>query len=114
MLHKVDVYRANLTQATAQEIDGYTLTYSLVPCFIQPADSKEAEYYFQRGIEDVHNIYTTATDKTFQRNDILERDGNQYHVIGIQNNLMMGKYQTLTAFQYPEGAKKRLDKEAYG
>jgi hypothetical protein len=112
-IHRADVYRATITQGTAQEISAYTLVYEDVPCFIQPMDSQESWFYEQRGLEDMHVIYTSAVGNTYQRNDILEYQGNQYHVVGVKNGLMMNVYSELSAYAYPEGAKKRLSRESY-
>lgn len=113
MRHIADVYRVKMKQGTAQEIDGYQLLYSSIPCFIQPNTSAEAFYYEERGTENQITIYTSRTDLTFQRNDILERNGKQYHVVGVQSGLESAVYIQLFCLEYPENAKKRLSIEAY-
>lgn len=113
MVHRADVYRPTTAQGTAQQITGYTLLANAVPCFIQPVSSEEAFYYSQRGLENVHTIYTTATCGGFTRNDVFTHDGSDYHVTGAKNALVRGLYLELTAMQYPEAAKRRLDVGEY-
>lgn len=84
-----------------------------MPCFIQPYDVKESFYYDQRGQEGYAALYTTDTTTAFSRNDIWLKDGVEYHVTAVKNNLVMGLYRELTVYWYPEGAAKRLPKEAY-
>ena len=111
--HSFDVWRPTEVQRTAQEISGYTLTYEGVSGFVQNMDSKEAFYYMQRGLEDMYTVYTVRTDLTFQRNDIVDFDGKQLHVVGIQNGCQLDVYLQLDCYAYPEAAKKRLSKESY-
>jgi hypothetical protein len=112
--HRCAVWRPTVSQDAAQKIDGYTLVYENVPCFIQPADTKEVWFYMQRGTEVTHNIYTLSVSLTLRRNDIWEIDGNQFHIeADPKNALMRNLYLELPAVQYPEEAKKRLDREAY-
>ncbi len=113
MIHRADVYRPTVTQATTQQIDGYTLFTSGVPCFIQPYTVQEAFYYEQRGQEGVAALYTTDVTTAFERNDIFERDGQQYHVTAVKENLLYNLYRELTVYWYPENARKRLSREAY-
>jgi hypothetical protein len=115
MRHRVDVWRQELGQGTAQRVDGYCRVYRRVPCFVQPASAALQDFYGQRGTTVTHTIYTTATDKAFRREDVLEdAGGNQYHLVADPlDALMSGVYLQLMAEQYPEGAKKRLDREEY-
>ena len=113
MVHKADVFRPTKIQNTAQEISGYVLHARCVPCFIQPVSSAEAFYYSQRGLENVHTVYTTDACGGFDRNDVFTHAGSDYHVTGVKNALVRGLYLELTAVQYPEQAKRRLDTEAY-
>ena len=39
---------------------------------------------------------------------------HQFHVEGVQQNLFIGMYCTLDVKEWPEKARKRLNKEAYG
>ncbi len=113
MIHQANWYRADIVQGiSSQEIDGYANIAYCVPCFIQPADSKEAFYYSQRGDENTHTIYTTSQAE-FLRNDILERNGDQFHIVGVKDALYMGLYQELAVYQYSESAKRRLNWQAY-
>ncbi len=114
MIHKADVYRPTIVQSTAQQIDEYNLVYADVPCFIQPASVAESFYYEQRGAEGSATIYSTDTDNTFLRNDIFEAEGQQFHVVGVKNNLFISLYVELTVVWYSENAKKRLSRESYG
>jgi hypothetical protein len=113
MRHTADVWRAALTQAAGQEIGGYAEVYTAVPCFAQPATASQIISYQQRGQEVTHIVYTTAVDKTFTRNDILVVNGRQLHVEAVKEALLSGIYLELACFEYPEGAKKRLDRESY-
>ena len=115
MIHRVSVWRPVYVQGTADKIDKYTRVYSSVPAFIQPVDTKLQMFYAQNGTAITHTIYTTATSKTFQREDILEdASGNQFHLVAAPKDALMSQiYFELQAEQYPEGAKRRLDREAY-
>ena len=113
MVHRADVYRPTTQQNTAQEISGYVLLARGVPCFIQPVSSAEAFYYSQRGLENVHTVYTTDACGGFTRNDVFTHAGKDYHVVGVKNALVRGLYLELTAMQYDETTKRRLDVEAY-
>ena len=111
--HVADVYRAHLAQGTAQTIDGYGLVYRQVRCFVQPMSSSESQFYLNRGLEDLHTIYTGA-DRPIQRNDVLAVNGRDYHVVGVKDGLLSGYYLELACSQYPEGAARRPDRGAYG
>lgn len=115
MRHRVDVYRSSIVQGTAQTYGAYSEIASSVPCFIQPASSQIQFYYGQRGTTVTHSIYTTAVTQDFKREDILEdARGNQYHLTADPlNALESDVYLQLFAEQYPEGAKKRLDREEF-
>lgn len=113
MRHTADVYRPAMIQRTGQEIEGYTRVYRSVPCFIQPGGGVESFYYQERGQENPVQIYTSRTDLAFQRNDVFLWDGREFHVTGQNNGLYLDVYQSLTAVEYPEGAKKRLSAEDY-
>jgi hypothetical protein len=115
MRHRVDVWRPDKGQGTAQQIDGYARVYRSVPCFVQPASAALQYFYNQRGTTITHTVYTTATAKSFQREDILEdAAGRQYHLTADPlNALESGLYLQLAAEEYPEGAKKRLDRQEY-
>lgn len=114
MRHTVDLYRQNLTQATAQEVEGYSLVERNIPCFVQPADSQMQNYYGQRGSAITHTVYTTSTATDFRREDILLFGDAQFHIVNAPlSGLASGIYLELHCEQYPEGAKKRLDMEAY-
>lgn len=113
MIHTADLWRPSMIQRTSQDIEDYDLLNPSVPCFIQPYATTEQFYYEQRGFEGKTTIYTTSLD-TFQRNDIMQDDrGNQFHVVGVANANYMDLYQQLDVLVYPEGAKKRLSREAY-
>ncbi len=114
MPHRADVYRPTIEQATAQEITDYTLFMESVRCYVQPSDVSEAMYYEQRGQEGVASLYTTDTTTAFQRNDIFEVNDQQLHVTGIKPALFGNLYRELTVYWYPETARKRLSREAYG
>lgn len=113
MRHCADVYRGTKGQGTDQQFKFYKRVFRSVPCFIQPADSKEAFYYQQRGLENTHTIYTSRTDLDLQRNDIFEWNGEQFHIVGIKDGLNLGVYLELAAEQFPENAKRRLDRGEY-
>jgi hypothetical protein len=115
MRHRVDVWRPDQVQGTAQTYDGYSREYTSVPCFIQPASAALQFYYAQRGTVVSHTVYTTSTTKTFHREDVLEdATGKQYHLVAESlNALESGVYLQLIAEEYPEGARKRLNREAY-
>lgn len=115
MWHKVDVWRPNFENATAQTITGYTQVYTGVACNIQPASSQLQFYYAQRATVVTHSIFTTSVSTVFQREDILvDARGKQYHLTADPlNALELDVYLQLFAEQYPEGAKKRLDLESY-
>ena len=115
MRHRVDLWRPDRVQGTGQTYDGYTRAYTSVPCSIQPAGAALAFYYAQRGTLVTHTVYTTATDKTFKREDVLEdANGRQFHLTADPlNALESGLYLQLAAEEYPETDKKRLNREAY-
>ena len=110
--HRVDLYRPDRTQGTAQTVEGYSLIQADIPCFIQPMDSKEAYYYQLRGIENTTTIYTSLI-LDYKLDDILERNGEQYHVIGIKNGLQLDVYKEIICEEYPSEARKRLNREEY-
>ncbi len=96
---------------TSQAITGFAAVYTGIPCFIQPASAQLQYYYEQRGTTVTHTVYTTATQNTYLREDVLEdASGNQYHLVaGPLNALESNLYIQLACEQYPEGAKQRLD-----
>lgn len=115
MRHRVNLYRPTIQQGQAgQEIASYTLLYASIPCLIQQADSKEAFYYSEHGLENIYEIITGWTTLGILRNDLLQDlAGVEYHVVGVQYEPVLNSTVTLTCMQYSEGAKKRLDKESY-
>jgi hypothetical protein len=116
MRHRVDIWRPTLSQGTltAQTPESYTQVYSSVPCFIQPASSQLQFAYAQRGTTVTHTVYTVDTTKTFQREDIVEFGGRQFHLVADPiSGLESDVYLQLICEEYPEGFKKRLDRQEY-
>ncbi len=114
MRQTVSVWRQFFEEGTtSQQVGGYALVTRRVPCFIQPATSGEQFFNSERGLEDIHTVYTSDVCTSFERNDILKYGERQFHVVGIKNALTLNVYQELTVQEYPEGARKRLDIEQY-
>jgi hypothetical protein len=58
-------------------------------------------------------IYTSRVDLCFQRNDVFDWNGKEYHVVGVQTGLNLNTYQQLTGAYYPEVAQKRINRQEY-
>lgn len=116
MRHYADVFRPVIVQGqTTQNIQTFTQVYTAVPCFIQPADTQLQWFYEQRGTTITTQIYTTATEKTYLREDIfVDQNGRQFHLVADPKPALDGKlYFELHSEEYTEGAKKRLGTEYY-
>lgn len=113
MRHAAEVWRPVLAQAAGQEIDRYTLVSAGVPCFAQPASASRIYAYQQVGVEIDTVVYTTATDEGFRQHDLLVVNDRQFHVLAVKEALLSGIYLELACVEFPQGAKKRLDKEDY-
>lgn len=114
MRHRASVWRSGITQdGTSQVQSGYNQIAASVPCFIQPASSNLQYWYMQRGTTVTHNVYTTAVNQCFKREDILlGPDGNQYHLVADPLNALQSNiYLELHCEQYPENARQRLNIE---
>ena len=106
MFHSADWYRANLGQdaTNAQYHTGDTLVQRAVPCCIQPATAKEAQFYYERSQEITHVIYTEATG--FLRNDRLVYGSRTFYVVGVRNLIELGWVTALDCVEFV-GADQR-------
>lgn len=118
MRHTATVYRPALATRTAQEVAGYAVAYRAVPCFAQPASTAMIAAHAQRGQEVTHAVYTTDVEARFKLHDLLEITDptgrtRELHVVAVKDALLSGLYQELTCYEYPDGAQRRLNREAY-
>lgn len=113
MRHRVNLWRPIYIQGTTQEILDYRRVRSNIPAFIQPVSSVLEDNFQQRTLTDAVTIFTSDTVTSFEREDVLEWNGHQYHILGIVSGLESNIYQELTCEEYPETARKRLNMEDY-
>jgi len=112
MRQSANLYQPVYKQESTQEISHYDLVKRKIPVFIQPASSEIENYYMQRGLTNIHTIYTSDVCTSFVKEQVLTYDGREYHIVGTTNTLTLNIFQVLTAEEYT-GAKKRLSIEDY-
>lgn len=81
MFHTVDTYNATIIPGDKPT---YALLSASVPCFVQPASSKNAFSYYQRNIEVSHMVYFCANPSVGVE-DYLLYGSRKLWVIGVRN-----------------------------
>lgn len=112
MRQAANLYEPVYIQGSTQEISHYDLVKRKIPVFIQPASSEIENYYSQRGLTNIHTIYTSDVCTSFVKEQVLVYNGRQFHIVGTTNTLTLNIFTVITAEEYT-GAKKRLDIEDY-
>ncbi len=80
--------------------------YGDLPCNVQPASAAEVQFYFERGMEVSHNIFTNFIT-TYQRNWKVTVEGQEYHIVGVRDFITLHRCIELNCMNYPSDAKKR-------
>src|SRR5579871_5286481 len=109
MRHAVSIYSPVTAQdATAATImtGNFTTIEDAARGFVQPASSKDIQFYQQRGLETSHTVYLDK-DYSLDRNDRIVYNGRELWVVGVRNLCEFDRVWAIDCNEYPSPAKKR-------